>query len=157
VIEVIRSEELSFLVTDRLVTKVVAESKENNAFLGKREGYLICTVRVYYGIDLKSLPADAVQVRDGSILVTLPEPKELDFSADLDTARFLCKRSGLIVLRDFLQDLNFQRELEQQLHRAALEMLRDEKLLPRREDLVRRMNGWAPVLTSKCGVQVVFR
>jgi hypothetical protein len=157
VIEVIRSEDLSFLVTDRLVTKVLVESKENSALLGKREGYLIATVRLYYGINLKSLSEDAVQVTDGTIYVTLPEPKELDFSVDLDSARFLSKRSGLIVLRDFLRDLNFQQELERQLRRAADKMLSDEALLPKREDLVRRLNAWAPVLRERCGLKVVFR
>ena len=157
VIEVIRSEALAFLVTDRLVTKVIAESNESNALLGKREGYLIATVRIYYGIDLKSLPEDAVQVTDGNVCITLPDPQELDFSVDLDSARFLCKRSGLVVLRDFLQDLNFQRELERQLHQAAQVMLRDEKLLPLREDLVRRLNAWAPALGEKLGLKVVFQ
>ena len=157
VIEVIRSEELSFLVTDRLITKVVAESNESNALLGKREGYLIATVRIYYGIDLKSLPEEAAQVTGGKVCITLPDPRELDFSVDLDSARFLCKRSGLIVLRDFLQDLNFQRELERQLHEAAQKMLRDEKLLPSRDDLLRRLNGWAPALSSRCNMKVVFR
>jgi hypothetical protein len=157
VIEVIRSEDLSFLVTDRLVTKVVVESKENSALLGKREGYLIATVRLYYGIDLKSLSEDAVQISDGTIYVTLPEPKELDFSVDLDSAKFLSKRSGLIVLRDFLRDLNFQQELERQLRQAAEKMLSDEALLPRREDLVRRLNAWAPALNDEIGLKVVFR
>jgi hypothetical protein len=157
VIEVIQSEELSFLVMDRLVTKVVVESKENSALLGKREGYLIATVRLYYGIDLKSLSEDAVQVTDGTIYVTLPEPKELDFSVDLDSARFLSKRSGLIVLRDFLRDLNFQQELERQLRQAAEKMLNDEALLPKREDLVRRLNAWAPALSHRLGLKILFR
>jgi len=156
-IEVIRSEELSFLVTDRLVTKAVVESKENNLFLGVREGYLIATVRIYFGIDLKSLPEDAVQVTDGIIYIMVPEPRELDFSVDLDSARFLSKRSGLVVLRDFLQDLNFQQELERQLHQAAQEMLRNEKLLPGREEIVKRLNGWAPALSSRCNMKVIFR
>ena len=157
VIEVIRSEELAFLVTDRLVTKVVAESNENNALLGKREGYLIATVRIYYGVDLKSLPEDAVRVTDGNVCITLPEPKELDFSVDLDSARFLGKRSGLIVLRDFLQDLDLRRELERQLHEAAARMMSGEELMPKREDLLRRLNAWAPVLSGKLGLKVLFR
>jgi hypothetical protein len=122
VIEVIRSEDLSFPVMDRLVTKVVVESAEDNVLLGRREGYLIATVRQYYRIDLNSLSEDAVQKTDGTIYVTLREPKELDFSVDLDSARFLSKRSGLIVPRDFLGDLNFQQELEPQLHHPAQQM-----------------------------------
>jgi len=82
-----------------------------------------------------------------NVCITLPDPQELDFSVDLDSARFLRKRSGLVVLRDFLQDLNFQHELERQLHQAAQEMLRDEKLMPSREELVDRLNRIAPTLT----------
>jgi hypothetical protein len=61
------------------------------------------------------------------------------------------------IQRDFLRDLNFQHELERQLHQAAQQMLRDEKLLPKCEDFVRRLNAWAPGFCSKCGVRVVFR
>jgi hypothetical protein len=121
------------------------------------EGYLIATVRLYYGIDLKSLAEDAVQIAGGTICVTLPDPKELDFSVDLDNAKFLSKRSGLIVLRDLLRNLNFRQELERQLRQAAEEMLGRARLLPKRRDLLLRLNAWAPALCSKCGVRVVFR
>jgi len=67
------------------------------------------------------------------------------------------KRSGLVVLRDFLQDLNFQQELERQLHRAVQEMLRDEKLVPSRKELVDRLNRMAPVLGTKLRLEVRFQ
>jgi hypothetical protein len=43
------------------------------------------------------------------------------------------------------------------LMEAEEEMLHDDKLLPRREDLVRRLNAWAPALRGRCRLKVVFR
>lgn len=156
-IEVLRTEDLAFLVTNRIVTKVVVESKENNFLLGGREGYLIVMVRVYYGIDLQQIAPEAVRLDNGVIIVTVPEPRELDFAVDLDSIRFLSKRSGWIVVRDFLQDLDFRQELQKRVHEVATEMIRLEKLSPSRDDLVNRLNRVAPVLSGKCGMRVVFR
>ena len=157
VITVLRSEDLTFLVTDRLVTQVVVESTEGSLLLGKREGYLIAPVRLYYGIDLKRLPPDAVSVKDGVIRVVLPEPQELDFSVDADAMKFICKRSGLIVLRDLLQGLDIQRELHCQLQTAAREMMRKEGMIPTRGDLVQRLNRYAIALKSRLGMEIVFQ
>lgn len=156
-IEVLRTEDLAFLVTSRVVTKVVVESRENDLLLGRREGYLIATTRLYFGVDLQQLTPEAVAVENGVIVVTVPEPRELDFAVDLNSIRFLSKRSGWIVVRDFLQDLDFRQELQKRVHEVTTEMIRQERLAPGRDDLVNRLNRIAPVLSGKCGTRVVFR
>lgn len=157
VIEVLRSEELAFLVTHRVVTKVVVESRENNLLLGMREGYLMATVRLFFGVDFQRLPEDAVRREGDVIAITVPEPTQLDFSVDMDSLRFLSKKSGWMSLRDFLQKADLRQELQSQLQQAAMKMLREDHLLPTREELVRRMNTWAPAFEGKVGVKVVFR
>jgi len=87
----------------------------------------------------------------------VPEPRELDFAVDLDSIRFLSKRSGWIVVRDFLQDLDFRQELQKRVHEVAMDMVRQEKLAPSRDDLVNRLNRVAPMLGGKTGTKVVFR
>lgn len=54
-LEVLRREPLRFLVTDRLAAQIVVESGTNSLVLGRREGYLIAKVSLYYGVDLGKL------------------------------------------------------------------------------------------------------
>ncbi|MBP1738410.1 MAG: hypothetical protein H6Q48_703, partial [Deltaproteobacteria bacterium] len=75
---ILKSEAMAFLVTDRIATQLVVSVSENNVLLGQREGYLIGTTRLYYGIDMKELTKDSITLRNNQIFVTLPPTKELD-------------------------------------------------------------------------------
>ena len=153
----LRNEELAFLVTDRVVTQVVVERREHSFLLGEGEGYIIGLVRFHYGVNLVSLSEEAIQ-RDGdSLLVTVPEPRELDFSVDLRTLRYITKRSGLLAIRDWVTGANTRRELREAFHEAAQGFVRKEGLAPTREALVHRLNRYAPVLKARLGVAVRFR
>jgi hypothetical protein len=154
---ILRREQLRFLVTDRVVSQVVVESDGNSPALGRREGYLIAKVALYFGVDFKKLSKEDV-VRDGmKVVVTIPEPEELDFSVDLDSMRYLTKRSGLQVATDWLLDRDQQAELRSQLKESARSYLRAEELLPTREDIVGRLNEFRDVVGGSLGVEVVFR
>ena len=153
----LRNEELTFLVTDRVVTQVVVERHEHSLLLGEGKGYIIGLVRFHFGLDLASLPKEAIQ-RDGdTLVVTVPEPKELDFSVDLRTLRYITKRSGLLAIRDWMTGANTRRELREAFHDAAQSFVRKEGLAPTREALVHRLNRYAPVLKARLGVTVRFR
>jgi len=156
-LEVLRSEHLAFLVTHRVTTNVLVEKRVNHPLLGKREGVLIATVRILYGVGLTSLPPDAVQRHADALVVTLPKPRELDFGVDMSSIRFISKRSGLMVLRDLLTGADPQEHLRAEFHRAARRFMRREGLLPARRQLVRRLNGFAPALSRSLGARVVFR
>jgi hypothetical protein len=156
-LEILRREQLRFLVTDRVVAQVVVESDGNSPALGRREGYLIAKVALYFGVDFGKLPKGNV-VRDGmKVLVTVPEPEELDFSVDLDSMRYLTKRSGLQVATDWLLDRDQQAELRSQLKESARSYLRAEELLPTRGEIVARLNEFRGVVGGSLGVEVVFR
>jgi hypothetical protein len=156
-LEILRREQLRFLVTDRVVAQVVVESDGNSLGLGKREGYLIAKVALYFGVDFGKLPKGNV-VRDGmKVVVTIPEPEELDFSVDLDSMRYLTKRSGLQVATDWLLDRDQKAELRSQLKEAARAYLRDEQLLPTRGEIVGRLNEFGGLVGGRLGVEVVFR
>jgi hypothetical protein len=49
-----------------------------------------------------------------------------------------------------------QAELYMKLQEAALTQLREYKQLPDRDEIVDRLNRYAPVLASYLGVKVVF-
>jgi hypothetical protein len=156
-LEILRREQLRFLVTDRVVAQVVVESDGNSPALGRREGYLIAKVALYFGVDFGKLPKENV-VRDGmKVLVTVPEPEELDFSVDLDSMRYLTKRSGLQAATDWLLDRDQQAELRSQLKESARSYLREEGLLPTREDIVGRLNEFGGLVGGRLGVEVQFR
>jgi hypothetical protein len=156
-LEILRREQLRFLVTDRVIAQVVVESDENSPVLGKREGYLIAKAALYFGVDLGKLSKEEV-VRDGKkVVITIPEPEELDFSVDLDSMRYLTKRSGLQAATDWLLDRDQKAELRAQFRAAAHSYLRDEELLPTRQEIVGRLNEFRGVIGGSLGVEVLFR
>ena len=151
------SEDLAFLVTDRVVTQVVVERRENSLLLGKAESFMVGVVRFHFGVDLASLPKDAVQREGDMLVVTVPEPKELDFRVDLRSVRYFTKQSGLLAIRDWVAGTETRRELREAFHEAAQAFVRKEGLAPTREGLVRRLNRCAPVLRARLGVSVKLR
>ena len=156
-LEILRREQLRFLVTDRVVAQVVVEADRNSPVLGKREGYLIAKAALYFGVDLGKLSKEDV-VRDGKrVVVTIPEPEELEFSVDLDSMRYLTKRSGLQAATDWLLDRDQKAELRSQFRAAAHSYLRDEELLPTRQEIVGRLNEFRGVIGGSLGVEVLFR
>ncbi|MFO8056963.1 MAG: DUF4230 domain-containing protein, partial [bacterium] len=132
-LEVLHREQLNFLVTDRIVTQTIVESEENNLFLGKRHGYMIAKVSLYYGVDLGKVSREDISREGTQIFISIPDPEELTFSVDLESMRYLTKRSGLQVLTDWAMDRNQKAELRSQFKGATYHFLRQEDLLPERE------------------------
>ena len=155
-LEILSNEKIGFLVTDRLVSQIVVESDSSNALFGKREGYLLGKARLYYGIDLAGLSIRDVVLAAGVLTVRLPEPSELDFAVDLDSLRFLSKRSGLMVIADWALDRDQEAELRRQFKAASLSYMRSEDLVPGKAEILARLNGFDELLGRLVGVRVVF-
>jgi len=155
-LEVLKNEELKFLVTDRVGAQVVVESDTGNPILGGREGYLIGTARLYYGMDLSGLGESDLRLSGSVLTITLPQPRELDFAADLDSFRFVSKRSGLMAIADWALDRDQEAELRRQFKTAAITSMRSEGMIPRKGDILARLNGVAVRLGSALGVDVRF-
>ena len=154
----LRQEHLMFLVTDRVVTRLDVVLKEGNLLLGWRESVLIGTVDFLCGVDLKKLTPEDVAWQDGTVVITVPEPEVLQVAVDTDTLALFNKRSGLIALKDQLQQRDVRGELEKQLQERALAFVEEEHLLPARADMVARLNEWAaPLLSSRVRAAVEFR
>ena len=155
-VQFLKREELGFLVTERVVTQVVVEKHKGNLLFGKKDGYLLGTVELLYGVNLAQLDPTAISSREGTLHVRVPEPQLLRSVINEGSLRFLQKRSPLFALVDDIRsDYLFQESL-QDLGAAAARFAESSQLTPSRQTLVGRLNGYAPAITAQTGVPVVF-
>jgi len=153
---ILQSEAMAFLVTDRIATQIVVSVSENNVLLGQREGYLIGTTRLYYGIDMKELTKDSITLRNNQIFVTLPPTKELDFAVDLESLHFISKMSGTVALVDWLKGKDMYAELRAQFKPKALEFMKQNGMIPDRQRILARLTSMSSVFTENLGLKVTF-
>jgi hypothetical protein len=152
----LQSEAMVFLVTDRIASQIVVSVSESNILLGQREGYLIGTARLYYGIDMKELTGHSISLRENQIVVTLPPAKELDFAVDLESLQFISKMSGTVALVDWLQGKDMYAELRAQFKPKAIAFMKQSSMIPDRQRLLARLNNMSSVLTENLGLKVNF-
>jgi hypothetical protein len=152
----LQSEAMVFLVTDRIASQIVVSVSESNILLGQREGYLIGTARLYYGIDMKELTGHSISLRENQIVVTLPPAKELDFAVDLESLQFISKMSGTVALVDWLQGKDMYAELRAQFKPKAIAFMKQSSMIPDRQRLLARLNSMSSVLTENLGLKVSF-
>jgi len=153
----LQSEAMAFLVTDRIASQIVVSVSENNILLGQREGYLIGTASLYYGMDMKELTKDSIQLRDHEVLVTLPPAKELDFAVDLESLQFISKVSGTVALVDWLKGKDMHAELRAQFKPKAIEYMKKNGMIPDRQKILSRLNSMSALLTEQIGLKVTFQ
>ena len=156
--EFLSQEQIMFLVTDRVVTRLDVVLKEGNVLLGWRESVLIGTVEFLCGIDLTKLTPADVRQEEGAVVITVPTPEVLQVTVDMGSLALFDKRSGLIALKDQLEKRDVRAELEKRLEARARKFAEDEELLPDRAEMVKRLNEWAaPLLSSRVRAAVEFR
>jgi Protein of unknown function (DUF4230) len=153
---ILQSEAMAFLVTDRIASQIVVSVSESNILLGQREGYLIGTAKLYYGIDMKELIKDSIRLRDHQVVVTLPPAKELDFAVDLESLQFISKMSGTVALVDWLKGKDMYAELRAQFKPKAIEFMKQNGMIPDRQKIIGRLNSMSVVLTEDLGLKVTF-
>ena len=157
VLEVLRSERLAFLATDRIVAQAAVEREESHPLLGSGQAWLLAVVRLHVGVDLSELDASSVERRGDEIRVALPEPKLLACGVDLSTVRYISKRSGLLAIRDWLSGADHERGLREAFQQTTLRFAEEEGLMPTREQVAARLNEFTPALEAALGARVVFR
>jgi hypothetical protein len=155
-LQVLRDEKLLFLVTDRVVTEVVVSQEDHSLILGGRDGFLIATAKFYYGIDLRKVEPHDISERSGVVIVNVPEPELLDFVVDPER-RFISKRTGFVVIADWLNGRDLQTELETQVKTKAMEFVAQNKLFPDRDEVLSQLKLLAPIYGGKIGNKVEFR
>ena len=156
-LSVLKSEDLVFLVTDKVVSQMAVEITDGSPLLGKREGILIGTVTMYYGVDLQKLDESCLFREGVKVVVVLPDPQELDFAVDPASFKYITKRSGLNVIADFLLDKDMEAELRRGLHDHATMFMKEHRLVPTRQKIVKQLNELAVPVFQNAGVLVEFR
>jgi hypothetical protein len=153
---ILQSEAMAFLVTDKIASQIVVSVSESNILLGQREGHLIGTAKLYYGIDVKELTKDSIQLRGNQIVILLPPAKELDFAVDLESLQFISKMSGTVALVDWLKGKDMYAELRAQFKPKAMEFMKQNGMIPDRQKILSRLNSMSLVLTENIGLKVTF-
>ncbi len=157
VLSLLKSENLTFLVTDKLTSQICVDISENNPLLGKREGILIGTVTMYYGIDLSKIDLSTIKKDNNEIIIVLPEPQELDFSVDPASLRFITKRSGLNVIADYITNRSIEKELREQMKTSSLKFFKDEKLIPSKAKIIEKLNTFFAPIAEQAGCKITFK
>jgi hypothetical protein len=84
-------------------------------------------------------------------------PRELlDFVVDPER-RFISRRTGLVVIADWLKGSELQTELETQVKTKAMEFVAQNKLFPDRDEVLSQLKLLAPIYGGKIGNKVEFR
>ncbi|MCE9588889.1 MAG: DUF4230 domain-containing protein [Planctomycetes bacterium] len=157
VLQVLRSEELMFLVTDRIVTRIDVEMTEHSLLAGGRQGVLLATARIYYGIDLKHLDLEhAIREEPGRVVVEFPRPTVLDVAIDPDW-KLYDKRTGMWVIADWFTGRDVEKELRSRLKERAIDFAEKNDLLPAPAAVLARLNRYAAALSARAGKPVEFR
>lgn len=157
-ITVLKNEKMAFLVTNRLVTQVVVEEKKVLPGIGTRSGYLIGTVKVYYGIDLSRLTPESIEVKPQKVIVHLPSPSVLDYSVDLSSLRFFTRETGMMkVASMFMKNEDLRKELEERFYKEAIFFFKTNGLLPDIETIQSRLENFEYPIRKLIHLNVEFK
>ena len=153
--QLLRSEDLMFIVTNRVVTQVMVEQKQDSVWAGTREGILVATTRMYYGVDIAKTTDKDIHDLGDRVVIVLPAPRVLDFAID-PNFKVITKRSGVNVALDWMYGNDLEAEMRSQIQREAMKFAYHNELLPRQATVLARLNRTAALFTSKVGKPVVF-
>jgi hypothetical protein len=156
ILTLLKSENLSFLVTNKLTTQVVVDITNNSPILGKREGILIGTVSMYYGIDLKEIDPSSVKRYNNVLTIKLPAPKELDFSVDPCSFKYITKRSGLNIIADYVMNKDIEAELRTNMKKSAEKFFTDHNMFPTHKSIINQLNNYFEPFIAQFGMEIKF-
>ncbi len=156
-LEILRSEQLAFLVTDKIVTQVIVHMDNSHWLTGTDRSLLYTVVTIYYGVDLKKLTEDDLERRGDTVFVDVPEPQILDISVDLKNIQVFESKSGLVKLVDLLKGENTVLDLLAEFEISSRKLAEDAQMFPSREKLLSNLNSFAPLFSEQTGLVIIFR
>ncbi|MBN1620817.1 DUF4230 domain-containing protein [candidate division WOR-3 bacterium] len=156
-LEILRSEQLVFLVTDKIVTQVIVHVDNSHWLTGTDRALLYTIVTIYYGVDLKKLTEDDLERRGDTVFVDVPEPQILDISVDLKNIQVFESKSGLVRLVDLLKGENTVLDLLTEFEISSRKLAEDAQMFPSREKLLSNLNSFAPLFSEQTGLIIIFR
>lgn len=153
--QMLHSEDLMFMVTNRVVTQIMVEQKQESVWAGRREGVLVATTRMYYGVDMTKVTDKDIHDMGDRVVIVLPSPRVLDFAID-PNFKTITKRSGVNVALDWMYGNDLEAEMRSQIQTAALKFAYHNELVPKPAVVLRRLNRTARLFSSQVGKPVVF-
>ncbi len=156
-LEILQSETVLLLVTDRISTNVSFSEDKTNIWIGGSETLALIHVRYLFGMDLEKLTVDSLEYRDSVLVVHLPEIEIIEIAPDLGSLEVMHRESGLRWVGSQLSGRNETEELLDNLDVIVEEYAYEEDLIPARSEILFRLNGYAPTLAEQIGTEVIFK
>jgi len=155
-LEVLHSEQLTFLVTEKIVTQVVVNIDKSHWLTGVDKALVYTTVTMYYGVDLEKITESNLNQVDDTVYITLPEPELLDISVDLSNMQMFETRSGLVRIGDFITGNNNSLELIGNFETSARNFAKENGLIPSREKIIMQLNNFSTIFITQTGLIIIF-
>ena len=156
VLGVLRTVPRSFLVVLTQETMAVNHRDDGNWLLGPRRGQSSILVRIHWGVDLGKIGRGDIEVAGNRVVVRLPEPEILDQVPDLDTWRYVGKRTPLQIILDGALGRSLEIELLMAI-KGSLPRYGPDDYNARRAAIVDRLNHGVGDLFDGQGLDVEFR
>ena len=141
------------LATDEQVALPVIDN--GNWLFGPRRGQASVRLRSHWGLDLRAVTPDDVEVSGSKVRICLPEPSLFDTAADLSSWHFTGRRSGLRFIGDILTGRSLESDLLSIVHSFQPQPSPDE-IQARRTTFVDRLNHGAAGLFHAKRLNVEF-
>lgn len=122
--------ETAALTTHRIATRLDVRHQESSFVFGAADSLMIATVEFEYGVDLAGIGPEAVTATPDALIVRLPPPRLLDIDIPLDSITYFETATGIVPLKDRIENRDRRAELATALRRDAETLARDRGLIP---------------------------
>lgn len=156
-LEILRSEQLTFLVTDKIVTQVIVHVDNSHWLTGTDKALIYTVVTMYYGVDLKKLTDEDLERNGDTVWVTIPEPEILDISVDLEGIQVFESKSGIVRLVDLVKGENTTLNLLADFETESRKLAEDAGMFPSRDKILLNLNSFAPLFSEQTGLIIIFK
>jgi hypothetical protein len=132
--------------------------KFRDFLLGKTEAFFIAKVYYDYGIDLLEIDESSVVIDGHFIVITLPEPKLLRNSVELESIECYTKTTILRTLWDTATGRETMEELKKAFQQKAVEFAKEAGLEPTKASIIKNVESFAnKVIATQTDRKVIFK
>jgi hypothetical protein len=125
---------------------------------GKTEAFFIAKVYYDFGIDLLEISENNVSIGDEFITITLPEPKLLRNSVDLESIRGYTKTTLLRSIWDSAVGREMMDELKRAFQQKAVEFAKETGLEPTKAGIINNIESFTKkILNTQTDKKVIFK
>jgi len=141
-LEILRSEPVILLVTDRVPCTITLAEEEYNHLMGKHE--ILATISVVYlfGMDMEELNSRSIVAKGDTLIVTLPEIKVLEIAPNLSSLEVVETMTGLWKLYLVGTGYNATETILRNLDQKISGYASANDLLPTRNEVLSRLHDY---------------